>query len=77
MFLFYCVKKAQKFFMDSIPGIFVGIALTFSGAGISLPMSSPKLLIIIIVYGVLGLLCGLGTNFFSEKINSKLKNKNK
>jgi hypothetical protein len=29
-------KHAKKYFLDSIPAIFIGIALTFSGAGISL-----------------------------------------
>lgn len=67
--------RAKKLFMDSISGIFVGIALTFSGAGVSLQVSDPKLLLLLIVYGILGLLCGLGTNFFVGKINKKIKDK--
>jgi len=65
--------KFKKLFMYSISGIFVGMALTFSGAGVSLQVNDPKLLLIIIVYGVFGLLCGIGTNFFVDKINKKIK----
>lgn len=67
--------RAKKLYLDSISGIFVGIALTFSGAGISMQANNPKLLLIIIVYGMLGLLCGLATNFFSSKISKKLDEK--
>ena len=67
--------KAKKLFLDSIPGIFVGIAMTFSGAGQQLTVTSINLLGIIIVYGILGLLCGLSTNFLVKKFNSRLEKK--
>ncbi|MDD2627748.1 MAG: DUF1097 domain-containing protein [Clostridia bacterium] len=76
-FLVIYFQKAKKLFIDSIPGIFIGIALTFSGAGIMLEASNLKLLLIILIYGVLGLLCGLGTVHFTNKISDKIENKNK
>jgi hypothetical protein len=67
-FLVMYFEKAKKLFMDSIPGIFVGIALTFSGAGIGIETTNLKLLIIILIYGALGILCGVGTNYLERKI---------
>jgi len=64
-------QHAKKYFLDSIPAIFVGIALTFSGAGISLKAYDLSLLLIIMIYGILGLLCGFYTNYFVKKINAK------
>lgn len=64
-------QYAKKYFMDSIPAIFIGIALTFSGAGISLKAYDLSLLFIIVIYGVLGLLCGFYTNYFVNKILKK------
>jgi len=70
-------EHAKKLFIDSIPGIFIGIALTFSGAGVGLSVDSPTLWGIIIVYGIFGLLCGIGTNYFSKKLSSILEKRNK
>jgi len=67
-FMMY-LEHVKKLFLDSIPGIIVGIAITFSGAGVFFSANDPKLLIIIIIYGILGLLSGLATNFFVQKIN--------
>jgi len=64
-------QHAKKYFLDSIPAIFIGIALTFSGAGISLKAYDLSLLLIIIIYGILGLLCGYCTNYLVKKINKK------
>ena len=72
-FIVMYFDKAKKLFLNSIPGIFVGIAMTFSGAGQQLAANNMSLLLIIIVYGILGLLCGLGTNFFVKKLNTKLE----
>ena len=55
-------EYAQKIFLDSMAGIFVGIALTFSGAGIGLATSDPKLLFLIFLYGALGHLCAIAMN---------------
>lgn len=59
-------EKLDKFWINSISGIFVGIMLVFSGLGKGLnPLSSFKeasvMFAIIAVYTVLGLICG----FFS------------
>ena len=59
-------EKAEKVWLNSISGIFAGIFLTFSGLGVSLnPLASFKegalMLSIILVYAVLGLLCGFFT----------------
>ena len=60
------LEKTEKFWTNSITGVFVGIFLTFSGLGCGLnPLNGSKelfvMLAILSVYGVLGLLCG----FFS------------
>ena len=59
-------EKTEKVWLNSISGIFAGIFLTFSGLGVSLnPLASFKegalMLSIILVYAVLGLLCGFFT----------------
>ena len=64
-------QNAKKYFLDSIPAIFIGIALTFSGAGIALKANNLSLLWIILIYGVLGLLCGYFTNIFVNKLLKK------
>jgi hypothetical protein len=48
------LELAKKCWLGSIPGIFVGISVTFSGAGIGLPVYSLTLLEIIVIYGILG-----------------------
>lgn len=72
-FLVMYFENAKKFFMDSIPGIFVGIALTFSGAGVYIAASDLKLLLIILIYGSLGILCGVSTNYLSNKFKKDVK----
>lgn len=69
---FICIyfEKLKKFYLDSINGIFVGIALTFSGLGVGLDTASlcdcGYMLFIIVIYGILGLLSG----YFTIKINN-------
>lgn len=66
--LFECFKK---WFTISISGIFVGIALTFSGLGINLNPTvvndSFLMILVILVYGILGLLSGWATLKFGTK----------
>ena len=69
------LEKIGKFFPISISGIFVGIAMTFSGLGINLSPNtlnnSILMLVIIVIYGILGLLSGWATlKFSTKKINS-------
>lgn len=62
-------EKLKKIYLDSINGIFVGLAMTFSSLGIGLSpnnmYNSLLMLLIIVVYGILGLLCG----YLTIKIN--------
>ena len=65
-FLVMLMEKTKKIWTNSISGMFVGIALTFSGLGVGLnPINNGKdfsiMLAIIVCYAVLGLICG----FFS------------
>ena len=61
---FLCIEMEvfDKFFPISISGIFIGIAMTFSGLGVGLTTNSLKssllMLAIIIIYGILGLISG-------------------
>lgn len=70
---FLCIEleNVQKYFPISINGIFVGIAMTFSGLGVGLNInsieSSLMMLTIIVIYGILGLLSGWLTLKFSPK----------
>ena len=69
-------EKAEKFWMNSITGIFVGIWLSFSGLGVGLsPIANFQqfgiMLAIIVVYGILGLLCAYFSIFFFNKCTSK------
>jgi len=73
-FIMY-LDYAKKLLLDSIPAVFLSFALAFSGAGVSMKVSDPKLLLLIVVYGIFGLLCGLGTNFIASNINKRLKSK--
>jgi len=41
-----------------IPGIFFGIAMTFARGGVGLDMWSLNIIILILIYGILGLICG-------------------
>ena len=70
---FLCIEleNIEKVFPISISGIFVGIAMTFSGIGIGLTIntwnSSVLMLTIIVLYGILGLLSGWATLKFGIK----------
>lgn len=74
---FICIEleNLDRFFPISISGIFLGIAMTFSGLGIGLTpnnfKSSMLMLTIILVYGILGLLSGWATLKFGIKEESK------
>lgn len=64
-------EKLEKLYLNSISGIFVGIALTFSGLGVGLSTANMNdalmMILIIMVYSVLGLLSG----YMTLKITSK------
>lgn len=64
-------ENFKKWFTISISGIFVGIAMTFSGLGVGLTIdtlnSSLLMLLIIVLYGILGLLSGWATLKFGTK----------
>lgn len=70
---FACIQLEgiKKYFPISISGIFVGIAMTFSGLGVDLTIdtfeNSILMLFIIIIYGILGLLSGWATLKFGTK----------
>lgn len=64
---FICIEleNFDKHFPISVSGIFVGIAMVFSGLGINLGVdtfqNSILMLAIILIYGILGLLSGWAT----------------
>ena len=64
---FICIEVEciEKYFPYSVSGIFVGIAMTFSGLGVGMTIntieSSMIMLAIIVIYGILGLLSGWAT----------------
>lgn len=70
---FICIEleSIKKFFPISISGIFVGIAMTFSGVGIGLAVDSLQnallMVGIIVIYGILGLLSGFATLKFGTE----------
>ena len=70
-FLVMELESIEKYFPLSISGIFVGILLTFSGLGAGLTIntfeSSMLILGIILIYGILGLVCGFATLKFGTK----------
>lgn len=74
---FVCIyfEKLKKIYLDSISGIFVGISMTFSSLGIGLNPDSLKngllMLGIIVIYGILGLICGYATLKINEDKKSK------
>lgn len=59
------LENIDKYFPISTSGIFVGMSMTFSGLGVGLGVDTFKnsilMLIIILVYGILGLLAGWAT----------------
>ena len=75
------LEKTEKFWTNSISGVFVGILLTFSGLGQNLnPTSSFKegaiTLGVILTYGLLGLLCGYFSILFTSNKNKSTGDKN-
>ena len=70
-FIIMELENVEKYFPISISGIFVGIAMTFSGLGVGLTIdtlgNSILMLSIIMIYGILGLLCGWATLKFETK----------
>ncbi len=70
---FLCIELegVKKFFPISVSGIFVGIAMTFSGLGIGLTPDNLQnailMLAIIVIYGILGLLSGWATLKFNPE----------
>lgn len=66
------LNHAEKIWMNSISGVFVGIMLTFSGFGIGLnPLKNWSeaglMFLILITYAVLGLACGFFSIVFDKK----------
>jgi len=78
---YICIEfeRLDKIIPVSISGIFVGIAMTFSGLGIGLSPNtldnSILMLTIILVYGILGLLSGWATLKFGPQKKIKLNTK--
>ena len=70
-FLCIEIEGLKKFFQTSTSGIFVGIAMTFSGLGVGLTPNtinnSITMLLIIVIYGILGLISGWATLKFCTK----------
>ena len=70
---FLCIEleNFDKVLPISVSGMFVGIAMTFSGVGIGLTIDTYKnlslMLAIIVIYGILGLLSGWATLKFGMK----------
>ncbi|MBE5812476.1 MAG: DUF1097 domain-containing protein [Clostridiales bacterium] len=70
---FMCMEleNIQKFFPISISGIFVGIAMTFSGLGVGFTINTLNscimMISIIVIYGILGLISGWATLKFGTK----------
>lgn len=70
-------EKADKIWLNSITGIFTGIFLAFSGLGVGLnPIASVNesflMIGIILVYSILGHICGFVSTFVGGKIKKKL-----
>lgn len=71
-FLVMFLERTEKTWTNSVTGAFVGIFLTFSNLGCGLnPLNGIKeagiMIAIMAVYGVLGLLCGFFSIFFTKK----------
>lgn len=65
----------KKVWLHSLPAIFLGVALTFSGVGVGLypdTVSHAFLqLAIILIYSLFGLLAGMVNNYYSNKWNKQ------
>lgn len=71
------MDKADKVWLSSITGAFTGIFLTFSGLGVGMsPVSSFSnaliMLSVIVIYAILGLICGFLSIYFSKKIQDRI-----
>ena len=76
------MNHAEKIWLNSVTGAFVGIFLTFSGLGVGLsPIASVSesflMLGILLTYSILGLLCGFISITCQNKIKKKLDSFNK
>jgi len=76
------LDKAEKVWLNSLSGVFAGIFLTFSGLGVGLsPLNSVNeafvTLGVIVVWSVLGLICGAISIWATKKANNKNENKAK
>lgn len=74
-FLVMELELIKKWFPISVSGMFVGIAMTFSGLGVGLNTSTFEsamlLLALIVVYGVMGLISGWATLYFTQEKENK------
>ena len=71
------MNHAEKLWLNSVTGAFVGIFLTFSGLGVNLsPIASVQesflMLGILLTYSVFGLICGFISITYQNKIKAKL-----
>ena len=76
-FLVMHFDKTEKVWMNSLSGIFAGIFLTFSGFGVGLsPLSSVEnaflMFGMLILYTILGLVCGYFSTFITSKVKKRL-----
>lgn len=72
------MNHAEKIWLNSVTGAFVGIFLTFSGLGVGLsPIASVGesllMLGILVTYSILGMICGYVSITCQNKINDKIK----
>ena len=72
------LDHTKKIWTNSITGVFTAISLVFSGYGIGLsPLASVSeaflMLGILVVYAILGMICGFCSITFSAKVKKKLE----
>lgn len=72
------MNHANKIWLNSVTGAFVGIFLTFSGLGVGLsPIASVSesflMLGILLTYAILGLICGFISITYQNKIKAKIE----
>lgn len=67
--LFVIYLGQSKIFFNSVSGMFLGIALSFSGIGIGLQVSNPLVFKVIMVYTIIGILCAIAAENFSKSYN--------
>ena len=70
-FIVFELDLLKKYFTISISGLFFGISMVFSGLGIGLTTDNFKssflMLVLIIIYGIIGLLCGWANGKYVSK----------